>query len=468
MESFGAATVTFVTSMVLARLLSPSDFGLIAVLEIFITTGILLVESGFSSALIRLKDRTLRHEESVLACNLITASALYILIFSAAPFIARFYAQPQLCGITRLLALVLPLNALCVVQQARLSASLRFGTLFAATGIAAVVSSVTAIITAWMGAGPRALVWQQLAMWGTRTLLLWLLQWKQRLVPRLHRKALSELFGFGWKLLAASLANNLCLNLYSMIIGRFFSVSQAGLFSRAQTLAAFPARNGTDALQRVTYPAISRIREDRECVASSVIRMVSLSTWVMLFIMSWLAVMSRSVVVVIFGENWLAAAPYFSLICLGYIFYPVHAINLNILNAYGRSDLFLRLEMIKAPLGLSLAIAGILIAGVPGLCMSFLVDSALCLWINARYSRRYAGVGAGKQIGIICRAIPGAAISVICGGAASIPFEAAWIRLGISFAVASICYMLLSRIMMPGCLKYCAQALRYVYERKQR
>lgn len=400
-ESFGGATITIATTMILARMIAPEDYGLIAVLQIFIAAGLLLVESGFSSALIRLSNRTIRHESTVLAFNITIALVIYLIIFFCAPIISLFYGNSRLIPISRLYALVIPLNSLCVVQHARLTATMCFGKILVATGIASLLSSGVAIILASRGAGVGALVWQQLLIWGLRAAILWLIQWKNLIFPILYISELKEMWGFGWKLLISSLISDISASLYSMVIGRVFSISQAGLFSKSRTLASFPAENSTSAFQRVSYPALCTISSDSQKINTSVKRFIGISSWLLFPIMAMLAALSPACITVVLGSRWLAAAPYFSLICIGYMLYPLHSINLNIINVFGRSDLFLRLEIIKVFLSILLILGGTFIFGMIGICMALVIESFLCIFINGYYTKKFSGVSLYSQIKII-------------------------------------------------------------------
>lgn len=463
-ESFGAAALALATTMVLARLISPDDFGLIAVLEIFVMTGLLFVESGFTSALVRLKERTPEQERTVLVCNLATAFLLYVALFFCAPFIGELYRSPRLPEVARWFCLVLPLNALCVVQQARLTAELRFGSLFLCTGSAAVVSSAIAIVMAVKGLGVWALVAQQLTMWSVRCLMLWGLQWRHPVIPGFSRKAFGELFGFGWKLLVASIIDKVCLSLYTMIIGRWFSVYQAGLFSKSRSLAGLPAENATSALQRVSYPTLSRVTDEKERLHLSSRVLLEMSEWFVFPAMCLLAVMASQTIEVTLGSRWLPAAPYFAIICLGYALFPMHAINLNILNACGRSDLFLRLEMIKAPLTILLMAAGALLYGMTGLCISFVVNSVACLFINSHYSGRLASCPLREQIAaliptLIC-SLAACAVAYPIGVAIINP----WLSLLAGVSAGLAVYLVASRIFARRLLKEAVSTVKMIFQ----
>lgn len=453
-ESFGSAAITIATTMLLARMISPEDYGLIAVLQIFVAGGLLLVESGFSSALIRLPDRTKRHESSVLAFNITIALAIYVIIFLCAPIIASFYDNTKLISISRIFALVIPLNALCVVQHARLTSDMHFGKILVATGTASIISSVAAIILAAYGAGVWALVWQQIILWSLRAVILWVMQWRNPILPVFYIREIKELWDFGWKLLVSSLLSDVSANIYSMIIGRVFSISQAGLFSKSRTLAAFPAENSTSALQRVSYPALCRISSEPLRMKEGVLRFIGISSWLLFPVMAMLAALSPACISVVLGNQWTAAAPYFALICVGYMLYPVHSINLNVINVYGRSDLFLRLEIIKVPLSLSLIIVGMTLAGMTGICVAIIVNSLICIFINGFYSNRFSGVSLFSQLKIIISLGLLSAVSAAVAYFVSSLLSSPILSLCAGFSSGAIIYLLLTRLFTP---KYIAQ-----------
>lgn len=460
LESFGGAALTIATTMILARVVTPEDYGLLAVLQIFVAVGLLLVESGFSTALIRLGNRTRRHESTTLAINLTVSLVIYVAIFLSAPLIADFYDNTKLIDICRAYALVIPLNALCVVQHSRLSAFMRFGSIFLATGIAMVLSSVVAIMMAFHDAGVRALVTQQLVMWSTRAIILWALQWRSPILPFFYRKEAAELFGFGWKLLVSSIIAKASAGVYSMVIGRVFSVFEAGLFSKSSTLASFPAQNGTDALQRVSFPALCRLVDDPLRLADAVRKIISLATWILMPFMLTLAALGSQAVAVLLGSQWKEADSYFSIICIGYSLYPIHSINLNILNVFGRSDLFLRLEIAKALLSLALMIAGIYLDGVRGLCVAFALDSSLCIFINAFYSGRFSGVKVKTQLNILFPIFAIGCISACSAYFASCLSDVPLWSLIIGVAVASVVCIASTKIVKPQYISLLKQALQ--------
>lgn len=466
LESFGGAAITLATTMVLARLISPEEYGLIAILQIFISVALLLVESGFSTALIRLKQPTEKDESTAFAFNLTISLLIYGVIFLAAPFIASFYGNEELTGISRIYALVIPLNALCIVQHARLTSSMRFGALLSATGIATVLSSVVAIILAWMGRGVQALVVQQLCLWGIRGIILWWIQRKFLIIPRFHSRELKNLFGFGWKLLLSSLIAKVSGSIYTMTIGKVFTVTEAGLFFKANTLAAFPAENGTAALQRVSFPALCKIESEREKMAFTVRQLLGMSEWVMLPVMFLLASLSPQAIYIFLGKGWMEAAPFFSFICIGFAFYPINSINLNVLNVAGRSDLFLRLEIIKALLSIVFMIVGLILAGMIGICAAFALFVLMCIPINGFYSAKFCSVSIRNQIALISGPFLLASVSSCGAYLIAHIFSSPFVGFFVGASAAGIIYMLASFMFYPSYIFTFRKAVRHIIRRK--
>lgn len=459
LESFGGAALSLATTMVLARLVLPDEYGLIAELQIFILFGTYLVESGLSTALIRLKERTKRHEETALAFNIAIGVLIYFVIYLAAPWIASFYGMGQLCEISRIYGLIIPLNSLCVVQHARLSAAMQFGMIFAATGTATVLSSLVAIIMAWKGEGVWALVAQQLIMWGARGAILWGIQWNNPVAPRFHGKEFRELYAFGYKLLLSSFIVNLSTSFSSMIIGKVFTAGQAGLFSRARTIASYPAENGTAAVQRVSFPAMVGIAEDKAALETTTRRFIGFSSWILFPVMILLAALAPQCVEILLGSEWAESAPYFAIICLGYTLYPLHSINLNLLNVFGRSDLFLRLEIIKAVVSISLLVTGLVLGGVMGICVAFSVNSVVCIFINGHYSEKYSGIKIWTQVWML---LPSLLISipsaVLAYWVASL-VNATFLSLVTGLTAGGAIYLIISKILIPDYIGMLGRAL---------
>ncbi len=396
-ETFGVAAINLLSSIILSRLLMPEEFGTIAMLQIFVMVAMVLVDSGLSSALIRKKVCTRQDEDTVLVCNVAIALALYIIIFLAAPLIARFYARPPIEAIIRLLALAIPLNALCVVQETRLIKQMRFKRLFIITGSATLLSVVLAILLAYSGEGIYALIWQQLSFAALHSGLLWLLERGRGPRFRFCSESFRELWGFGWKLLLSSLIETAYNNIFAPVIGKIFSPAMSGLYWRGASLARFPAENLTHVIQRVSYPALSSFQDDTPRLRNAFLRLLRASSALMFPIMAILIATASPLILTLFGPRWEAAGPYFRILCIALALYHIHALNLNLLQVKGRSDLFLRLEVLKKIVGVT-ALAISVPLGIMAICVGSVVSSFISLIINSFYTGRLIGVGCLKQL----------------------------------------------------------------------
>ena len=351
-ERFSVQGVQFIIMIVMARLLTPHDYGLIGMLAIFIAVAQSLIDSGFSQALIRKQDRTEVDNNTVFYFNIVVSALLYLILYVSAPLVADFYNTPQLCSVMRVVCLSIIFNSLAVVQRALLTIKIDFKTQAKAALTAAVTSGVVGITMAYHGFGVWSLVTQQLFNLGINTSLLWLLsKWRPK---RLYSwQSFHELFAFGSKLLASGLLDTLYRNIYPIVIGKLFSASSLGHYSRAHQFAEFPSSNLTGIMQRVTYPVLCSIQEDDKRLEKVYRKFLKLSAFIIFPMMLGLSAVARPFIRVAIGEQWEFCAVLLQIICFSMMWYPIHAINLNLLQVKGRSDLFLRLEIIKKILGIS-------------------------------------------------------------------------------------------------------------------
>ena len=351
-ERFSVQGVQFLIMIVMARLLTPHDYGLIGMLAIFIAVAQSLIDSGFSQALIRKQDRTEVDNNTVFYFNIVVSALLYLILYVSAPLVADFYNTPQLCSVMRVVCLSIIFNSLAVVQRALLTIKIDFKTQAKAALTAAVTSGVVGITMAYHGFGVWSLVTQQLFNLGINTSLLWLLsKWRPK---RLYSwQSFHELFAFGSKLLASGLLDTLYRNIYPIVIGKLFSASSLGHYSRAHQFAEFPSSNLTGIMQRVTYPVLCSIQEDDKRLEKVYRKFLKLSAFIIFPMMLGLSAVARPFIRVAIGEQWEFCAVLLQIICFSMMWYPIHAINLNLLQVKGRSDLFLRLEIIKKILGIS-------------------------------------------------------------------------------------------------------------------
>ena len=325
--------------ILMARILTPADYGIVGMLAIFIAVSQSLVDSGFSQALIRKQDRSEIDNSTVFYFNIAVGIVLYLLLFFCAPLIADFYNEPLLVPVTRTIGLSVVFNSLAVVQRALLTVKLDFKTQAKASFVGAVISGAIGISLAYTGFGVWAIVWQQISNLVIITILLWIFsKWKPIWVY--SWKSFRELFNFGSKLLASGLLNTIFNNLYLIVIGKFFKASDLGYYTRAHQFTDFASSNITGIFQRVTYPVLSTIQNDDDRLADVYRRLLRTSAFIIFPFMTGMAAVAKPMILSFLTKEWLFSAVLIQILCFSQMWYPVHAINLNLLQVKGRSDLF--------------------------------------------------------------------------------------------------------------------------------
>lgn len=396
LERFSVQGIQFVVMIIMANMLTPHDYGLIAMLAVFIAVSQSLVDSGFSQALIRKQDRTEIDNSTVFYFNIIVGLFLYGVLFIVAPFIADFYNEPQLVAITRIIGLSVLINSFVVVQRALLTIKIDFKTQAKAALTAAIISGGLGIWMSANGYGVWAIVAQQLINLGINALLLWMLSlWRPRWVY--SWKSFHSLFGFGSKLMVSGLIETVYRYIYLIVIGRVFSASDLGYYTRAHQFTDFPSSNLTGVLQRVTYPILCKIQDDDERLAYVYRKFLRLSAFIIFPLMIGLAVVAEPLVLTLLKEQWLFTATLLSIICFSMMWYPIHAINLNLLQVKGRSDLFLKLEIYKKIIGVCILCITIPM-GLIAMCIGSIFSSMIALIINTYYTGKLINVGFIKQM----------------------------------------------------------------------
>lgn len=395
-ERFSTQGVQFLIMIIMARLLTPKDYGLIGMLAIFLAVAQSLIDSGFSQALIRKQDRTDVDNSTVFYFNIVVSSALYLILFIAAPFVADFYNQPELTSVMRVVCLGVILNSLAVVQRALLTVRIDFKTQAKASLSAAVISGCIGIVLAYCGFGVWSLVVQQLLNLSVNTLLLWIFS-KWRPIAVFSWKSFHELFAFGSKLLASGLLDTLYRNIYPIVIGKLFSASSLGHYTRAQQFSEFPSSNVTGIIQRVTYPILCGIQDETERLEAVYRKFLKLSAFIIFPLMIGLSAVARPFIDIALGTQWGFCGQLLQIICFAMMWYPIHAINLNLLQVKGRSDLFLRLEIIKKILGITVlcitAPFGLIV-----MCYGQIFNSIVALVINTYYTGKLINIGFIRQM----------------------------------------------------------------------
>lgn len=437
-ERFSTQGVQFLIMIIMARLLTPKDYGLIGMLAIFLAVAQSLIDSGFSQALIRKQDRTDVDNSTVFYFNIVVSSALYLILFIAAPFVADFYNQPELTSVMRVVCLGVILNSLAVVQRALLTVRIDFKTQAKASLSAAVISGCIGIVLAYCGFGVWSLVVQQLLNLSVNTLLLWIFS-KWRPIAVFSWKSFHELFAFGSKMLASGLLDTLYRNIYPIVIGKLFSASSLGHYTRAQQFSEFPSSNVTGIIQRVTYPILCGIQDETERLEAVYRKFLKLSAFIIFPLMIGMSAVARPFIDIVLGTQWGFCGQLLQIICFAMMWYPIHAINLNLLQVKGRSDLFLRLEIIKKILGITvLCITAPF--GLVVMCYGQIFNSIVALVINTYYTGKLINVGFIRQMKDL---LPTILLSLIMFGAILLVngfIEANMYRLVIGVLVGIIVY----------------------------
>ena len=417
----GRQGIQFLVMLVLARLLSPAEFGLLGMLSLFIALAGSIVDSGFGSALIQRKEITEADKSSVFLFNAAMGVLMALTISSAAPWIARFYREPVLLPLTRLMALNLFIGSFGVVQVALLTRNLDFRTPCKAGIVAMVVSGTSAVWMAWRGYGVWSLAAQSVIYTTVSTGLIWAFcPWKPGL--RFRIESLRSLFGFGSRLLASGLLNTFFDRIQLVVIGKAFSAAALGFYTRAFSTQQFPVSFLSAVVNRVTFPIFSQLSHNRDSVRLAAQRALVSIMLPTLPMMLGLAVVARPLVLVLFGEQWLPCVPYLRVLGIAGALWPLHVMNLDVVMAVGRSDLVLRLEIAKKVL-IGIGLLATFRISVMAMVWAFLIVSIACVFLNTHYSKLLIGYGVVEQFVDFA---PYAVISLLTSAlawAAGIPFS---------------------------------------------
>lgn len=435
-ERCAAQLVTFIVSIVLARILMPEDYGTVALVTVFTTIMQVFVDSGLSTALIQKKDADDLDFSSVFYFNFGVCIILYLIMFLAAPVIASFYEMPELVSIVRVISLTIVISGVKGVQQSYVSRHMLFKRFFYATLGGTIFSAFLGIAMAYAGLGVWAIVAQQLSNTAIDTLILWVtVKWRPKLMFSWER--LKDLLGFGWKLLCSALLDTVYNNLRSLIIGKIYSSADLAYYNQGKKFPNIIVMNINTSIDSVLLPAMSKEQDDDDRVKSMTRRSIMVSCYIMAPLMIGLACCATSVVTLVLTKKWLPCVFFLQIFCITYMFYPIHTANLNAIKAMGRSDLFLKLEVWKKVIGIVLLLSTMFIS-VKAMAYSLLISTLTSMIINSWPNKKLlnysfmeqmkdifpsitlaAGMGvAVYMIGFLpVPALPLLLIQVICGGA---------------------------------------------------
>ncbi len=409
-ERSGAQLVGFIVSVVLARILSPSDYGTVALITVFTTIFQVFVDSGLGNSLIQKKDADDIDFSTVFYTNVLFCIVLYLIIFFSAPLIANFYGNKELIILTRVLGITILISGIKNTQQAYVSKKLIFKKFFFSTLLGTVTAAVVGIIMALNGCGVWALVAQQLVNLTIDTIILWItVKWRPKLVFSFKR--LKGLFSYGWKLMASAVIDTVYGDIRQLVIGKFYSPSDLAYYNKAKQFPNLIVNNINTSIDSVLLPTMSKEQENRERVKAMTRKSIKTSVYIMAPLMMGLAFCSNNIVSIVLTDKWLSCVPFLVIFCITYLFQPIHTANLNAIKAMGRSDLFLKLEIMKKVVGIVLLIITMRIS-VMAMAYSLLVSSVLSQIINSWPNKKLLNYSYLQQLKDI---LPSIILAVIMG-----------------------------------------------------
>ncbi|MFV1883437.1 MAG: lipopolysaccharide biosynthesis protein [Balneola sp.] len=386
LEKFGGRTINFIVAIFLYRLLTPEDFGLVALLAIFLSISLILIDSGFSQALVR-EDQILEKDKStVFYINLILALSIFIVIWFSAPFISDFFEEPVLLWLARFLALSPLFSSIAIIQRVHFTHKINFRTQAFINLISASLSGLSAISLALYGFGVWALATQYVLLAFVSSFLFWGVHpW----LPKgfVYKDSFKKLFNFGSKLMLSSLINTSFVQGYKVIIGKLYSTTILGYYSQAENLNNIISQNLVGILTRVVYPTLSKVQDDGERLKKAYIQIIKVTSLVVFPAALGLALVAEPMILTLVGKKWINSVPIIQILTFSALIYHLQVFNLDILKVIGRSDLFLKLEIIKK-IGVTVAIIIGLYFGFTGLIILQVVSSYFALFINMRYTSK--------------------------------------------------------------------------------
>ncbi|MGG7058065.1 lipopolysaccharide biosynthesis protein [Clostridium tertium] len=410
MERGGVQGIQFIVQVVLARILSPNDYGIISLITIFISLANVFIQSGFNTALIQKNDVKEEDFSSVLYISLFVSIVLYILLFFTSPFIADFYGILELKQVLRVLSIILFFGAFNSIQNSIIARTMQFKKLFIVSVFSILISGIVGITLAYLGLGVWALVAQQIANQVSITFILWFtLKWRPKLIFSINR--VGDLFSYGWKLLVSSLIDTLYMNLRGLIVGKVYTSDMLAFYNRGEQFPQLIVNNINGSIQSVMLPTLSAEQENRKRVKELVRRSIVTSSFLIFPLMIGLAAVGEPLIKILLTDKWLPCVPFMQIFCLTYALWPIHTSNLQAINALGRSDIFLKLEIIKKILGVTILIIS-MNYGIYAIALGGLLSGIISSFINAYPNLKLLNYGYKEQIKDI---LPSLILSLIMG-----------------------------------------------------
>lgn len=395
-EQFGSQIISFTISIVLARLLLPSDFGTIALFGVFIAVASTIMDGGLGSSLIRTKDTDEADMSTVFWFNVVLAVILYVIIYITAPFIANFYNTPILKPVVRIYCLSLIINSMVIVHRTRFIKELKFATAFKIQLPSLIIGGISGIAFAYLGLGIWSLVYSSLIQSVVITIQHWFYsEWKPKFI--FDKKKFRYHFNYGYKMTLSGLLNVVFINIYTVVIGKVFSVQQLGYYNRADSLKQLPVSNVSNALNKVTFPIFAKISDNNVKLKEVYQKLMTVVIFIIAPLLTVMVVSAEPLVRFLLTDKWLPAVPYFRILSLAGLLYPIHAYNLNILQVKGKSNLFLKLEIIKKAIIVIVIVVSIKF-GIYGLLWGQCITSALAFFVNTHYTGKILSYNSWQQL----------------------------------------------------------------------
>ncbi len=454
LERIGIQGTQFVVSIVLARLLAPENFGLIAIVTIIISIANVFIQSGLGTALIQKKDADDLDFSSVFYASLSLATIIYTGIFFTTPLIAQFYNNDELIPIIRVLTLTLFIGVFSSIQYAYVARNMMFKKLFFRSMGSIIPSSIVGISLAFAGFGVWALVAQQLFSASLSVIILWFtVPWRPRLSFSFQR--LGKLFSFGWKLLLSSILDTIYSQIQGIVIGKMFSPASLAFYDRGSHFPYIIVNNINNSIQAVMLPSLAAYQDDRPQVKKMMRRAIVTSSFLIIPMMAGLAAIAEPLVLVLLGEKWLPCVPFVRIFCFFYAFYPIHTSNLSAINALGRSDIFLKLEIIKKIYGLAILIGFIFYFRSPiGIAYGAALSALIASFVNASPNKKLLNYSYFEQLKDIAPSILLTCLMTVVISSLTYLHLNNYITIILQITVGCIIYLGLAKILHFECLDY--------------
>lgn len=398
-EMFVTQVVAFIIGVILARLLAPEDYGIVGMLAIFFAVAGCFNDCGFGTALVQNKDRTEEDYSTAFIFNIASSILIYIILFIAAPYIALFYNMPILTEVARVSALSFVISGFTGVLYARLNIELKFRFRSKISILGQLISGATGLLLAFMGYGVWALVLQGIVSSAITGIVLWIsLGWKPKLIFSI--RSFKRLWAFGVNMLGSGIINTIYNNLYTLVIGKFYSPSSVGMYNRANGYASLPSSVIMDMSLGVNFPILAKLQDDRERLLNAYEKLLKVPFYVLYPVLIGLIVLAEPTIQVMIGDKWLPCVPYLQILCVGYMFYPLNGLNVNLLMVKGRPDLVLKMDFIKKPIGILLLVAAIPF-GIMWMMVGKAAYSLIVYAMNCYYTNKILDYGFIKQVKVL-------------------------------------------------------------------